>query len=187
MLQTCAPPISLDRIAARVRASSNFRFSWQFFRSNGVDIRSAGDIHASLAEIVSNSNLHAFLRSSFVDMYAPEFTIDTPHEHSEICSSPGKFEDVLARAANDHLGAYSTGPRDSTEAEMMEISHLFGALGDYHSYELRPGNSPDCPICRQHNSHLFTSWFYDVAWDWCFFVAWPAKDILWMGCLTDTD
>jgi hypothetical protein len=52
---------------------------------------------------------------------------------------------------------------------------------------LLPGNSPDCLACRNHNNHLFSTWFYGVAWDWCLFAIWPHCDLFWVGCLTDTD
>ena len=41
--------------------------------------------------------------------------------------------------------------------------------------------------CRKHNGHLFSDWFYGVAWDWCYCVIWEARGLVGLLCMTDTD
>jgi len=67
------------------------------------------------------------------------------------------------------------------------MKNALASLGVYDAYELIAGNVPGCPICKDASNHVFTNWFYGIVWDWCMFVVWPKKQILWMGCLTDTD
>jgi hypothetical protein len=94
---------------------------------------------------------------------------------------------VLAQAANDHLGAYSSDLRQSTPGEMRVIDELFSSVGPYCAFSIVPGSVPTCPVCREYDHRNFSSWFYGVAWDYCYLVTWPKSELIWMGCLTDTD
>jgi hypothetical protein len=186
-LATCDGPLPLEDLAARVRKSSNFRFSWQYYQCSGINPQSPGSVRQALEAIIVTPELHEFLRESFDPMYAEAFELEPLHEHYRVAAAAGEFEDTLARAASDHLGAYSKVLRDATATEKQEIIEVFGCIGQYCAYELLPGNVNACRACRDRNNHLFTNWFYGVAWDWCFFVVWPGRDLLWVGCLTDTD
>jgi hypothetical protein len=104
-----------------------------------------------------------------------------------VAAVDGAFEQILARAAADQLGAYSRILSEATPAQVAEIQALFGSLGPYRAFELNPGSVSGCPTCRHHNNHLFTSWFYGVAWDWLFCVRWTNSPVTWIGCLSDTD
>jgi hypothetical protein len=186
-LITCASPFSLDDLAARVRKSSNFRFNWQFFRTDGIAPQSPLEVRNALEAIIANPDLHRFLEQSFQAMYAKAFEIESLHEHCQIVPAENEFENILASAAGDHLGAYSGEMRSAKPGETQGIKDLFGAFGNYSSFQLLPGNVPDCSTCRVYNSHLFSTWYYGVAWDWCLFASWPNRKLFWMGCLTDTD
>jgi hypothetical protein len=186
-LATCDSPFSLDDLAARIRKSSNFRFDWQFFEHSGVDLRSPAAVRRALDTIAATPELHRFLRESFEPPGHAVFEIEPPHAHCPVVPAAEDFEDILARAAGDHLGAYSRILRGATADEKQQIRDLFQDAGDYHAYQLVPGSVPGCPTCRGYNNQIFTNWFYGVAWDSCLFATWPHFDLLWMGCLTDTD
>lgn len=180
-LATCDAPFSLDELAARIRKSSNFRFCWQFFHCGGIDPQSTTDIRQALEAIIATPELHEFLQESFEPMYAEAFEVTPLHEHCCVISATGELENTLACAANDHLGAYSQTLRDATAAEAEEIENLFGSIGQYCGYQLLPSSG------GRHNDHVFSSWFFGIAWDWCLFAFWPHRNLLWVGCLTDTD
>jgi hypothetical protein len=186
-LAPCDSLFSLDDLAGRIRESSNFRFVWQFYEHRGVDPRSPADVRRALDTIATAPELHRFLRASFDPLYHPVFEIDTPHVHCPTAPAAGDLESLLAQAAGDHLGAYSRILRDATVDEKREVRELFLSTGDYQAYQLVPGSVAGCPTCRLYNHHLFTNWFYGVAWDYCLFAVWPGLDRFWMGCLTDTD
>ena len=93
----------------------------------------------------------------------------------------------MTRASLDRLGAYSRDLSPSTAEEREAVHKLFSRMGPYSAFKIDPGTHPDCDICRQHNSHLFSNWFFGVAWDYIFLVSWPLASLFWMGCLTDTD
>ena len=186
-LVPCPDSFSLESLAARICASSNFRFSWQFYRFTGIDPRYPVGIRRALADVIAHPDLHRFLRDSFVPAYDPTFHIGPVHEHCVIANDPDAFANTLATAANDHAGAYSKTLRDATTPEKQQIHDRFSTIGDHHAYDLRPGNLPDCPRCRDQDNHVFSTWFYGVAWDFTLFATWPAQKLLWMGCLTDTD
>jgi hypothetical protein len=186
-LAPCDDPFSLDDLAARIRRSSNFRLNWQFYQCSGIDPRSPANIRQALEAIIATPQLHKFLLESFEPMYAEVFEVNPLHEHCRIEAAAGEFENTLARAAGDHLGAYSEQLRDATAAERQEIKDLFACFGEYFPYVLLPGSVSGCPVCRNHNNDLFSSWFFGVAWDWCLFALWPRRKLLWVGCLTDTD
>jgi len=183
----CDSPISLDDLSGRIRKSSNFRFSWQFYQCGRVDLQWPANIQQALEAIIATAELHEFLRESFEPVYAQEFEVVQLHEHCRVDTAAGDFENILARAAGDHLGAYSQQLRDASISEKQEIKGLFGCLGEYRTFELLPGSNSECRVCQNSNNHLFSSWFYGVAWDWCLIAAWPRSDLLWVGCLTDTD
>lgn len=180
-LATCDAPFSLDDLAARIRKSSNFRVCWQFYQCNGIVPQSPEDIRQALESIIATPELHKFLQESFEPLYSEAFEVEPLDERCFVAAAAGEFENILARAASDHLGAYSRDLRDATAAEMQEIKDLFGYIGEYCPYELFPGSG------GHYNNHLFSSWFFGVAWDWCLFALWPRCNLLWVGCLTDTD
>src|SRR5262249_53356300 len=177
-LATCASAFSLDELAARIRKSSNFRFSWQFYQCRGVDPQSPSNIRRALEAIIATPELHKFLQESFEPMYAEAFEVEPLHEHCRVDAAGGEFENILARAAGDHLGAYSQVLRDATAAERQPIRELFKCMGEYRAYELLPGSVATCPTCCNHNNHLFSSWFFGVTWDWCLFALWPRRNLL---------
>ena len=184
-LTACDDLFSLEDLAQRIRASSNFNFAWQFYHFAGFDPRSTNDVLAAVDAIVADSNLHRFLRDSFQPIYDLKFEIEPRHEHCKIAPATGKLEEILAQAAADHLGAYSK-LMDATASEKQAIQKLFGQAGPYIAYELQPGDVPGCKKCGNY-SVIFTNWFYSVAWDWCLMAIWPDIELLWVGCLTDTD
>jgi hypothetical protein len=173
-------------LAVRIRSSSNFSFCWEFYQFDGIDPRSPAGVREALDLIIGAPDLHQFLRASFDDMYEEKFTIEPLHEHCRVEGTP-EFESILAAAAADHLGAYSPDSRSATAEECAEIATIFHGAGDYRAYQVLPGNVVGCSPCQVSNNHLFTNWFFGVAWDWCFLTTWPARKLLWMGCLTDTD
>jgi hypothetical protein len=185
-LVTCDSPFSLQDLASKICASSNFRFDWQFYQFDEIDPRSPVSIRDALDSIITVPDLHRFLRDSFDAMYDSVFEIKPVHDHCRIAAASGELEDVLARAAGNHLGAYSRDLRSASLHEKGKIEELFGQIGGYIAYQLLPGSESGCSECRDYN-HLFTNWFYRVAWDWCLFAVWPKRKVLWMGCLTDTD
>ena len=186
-LSTCDSPFSLDDLAARIRKSSNFRFAWQFYRLSGMELRSPSDVRQALETIIANADLHRFLQNTFESMCDEAFESEPLHEHCQVADASEEFVNILASAAGDHLGAYSRELRPANAGEKLEVKELFGCVGSYYAFQLLPGNVPDCSTCREYNNHLFTTWFYGVAWDWCLFVSWPSRELFWIGCLTDTD
>lgn len=180
-LARCDAPFSLDDLAARIRKSSNFRVCWQFYQCSGIDPQSPANIRQALETIVATPELHKFMQESFVPMYAEAFEVEPLNERCRVDAVTDEFENTLARAGGDHLGAYSRSLRDATAAEIKEIKDIFGSIGPYRAYELVPGSG------GHHNDHLFSSWFFGVAWDWCLLALWPRRNLIWVGCLTDTD
>ena len=73
------------------------------------------------------------------------------------------------------------------EALLTGVTMLSSRLGHFYAFTTVPGSQDGCDICANLNSHLFSNWFFDVAWDFTFFVTWPDARTLWMGCLSDTD
>jgi len=117
-----------------------------------------------LARVVEAPDCHAFLRESFEVGPGESFTIESVHEHSNLAIADGSFEQTLARAAADRLGAYSRDLSDATVSQVGAGRDLFGAPGSYSAFVLTPGTVAGCPVCADYNGHLFTSWFYGVAW-----------------------
>jgi hypothetical protein len=140
-------------------------------------------VRGILGAVIDRSDCHAFLIDS---LERGPFIIERLHEHVGFVVSDS-FEQVLARAAADQLGAYSRILSDAPPDQIKEIHAIFGALGPYTAFELTPGNVSGCAVCKVYNNHLFTSWFYGVAWDWLFCVRWTERPLAWIGCLSDTD
>ena len=180
-------PIDLQTLAASIRRSSNFRFSWQFYSVFTEALDSLGTVAKILDAIIAQPELHSFLAETLDDIYPRQFRIEPLHKHASVIPDGSFFLDTVARASLDRLGAYSRDLSPSTAQEREPIHKLFSQKGRYSAFTVVPGNNPDCEICRQHNSHLFSNWFYDVAWDYTLFVSWPNSALFWMGCLTDTD
>lgn len=180
-------PIALDSLAHKIRSSSNFRFEWSWFRRSFGRGGSAETARRVLAELVADQECNRFLRDTFDAMYASGFEISPIHEHCRLEHRDKEFENILACAAADRLGAYSQHLFDASEDERRTVGDLFRALGPFQAFELLPGQSPGCQTCSEYNHHLFTNWFYGVAWDWCFVVLWEGSELTWVGLLTDTD
>ena len=181
-------PFSLDGLAARIRGSSNFSFCWQFYQCNGIKAQSPASVRQALEAIIATPDLSKFLQDSLKqEQHAQTFEIKPLHEHCKFEADTDALEKILAQAAGDHLGAYSRLLRDANAAEKQEIKDLFASIGEFRAFELLPGNDPACPVCRYYENHLFSNWFFGVAWDWCFLAIWPDSNLLWVGCLTDTD
>ena len=177
----------LAQLAGEIRRSSNFRFAWQFFDSGSRAVTSPEGARALLEGVTVVAEWHRFLRATFEPMYEPDFGIEPIHEHAIVEMAQHEFANTLARAAGDRLGAYSRDLHDATPSELQRIEDLFGKNGPFVAFQLLPGNHPGCKQCAHHNNHLFSSWFYGVAWDWCFVLSWPESHRAWIGCLTDTD
>jgi hypothetical protein len=181
------PLFSLDALAARIVKSSNFRFAWQFYSYKTIDPLSPDGVRDATDYIADTPVCHKFLRDSFDSMYDDTFSIEPIHEHCAFIRAEDRLANVLAAAANDTLGAYSRHIRDASPRQRSKITRIFSSAGDFLAFELRPGNLRGCRDCEEHNSHAFSTWFYRVAWDWCFVVTWPQSEYLWLGCLTDSD
>lgn len=185
-------PLSLHHLAMRICEVSNFRFAWQWYRCDSRVLTTAANVRRVLSTILTVPEYHRFLQESFEEWLHDQVEIDqfeivSLHKHCELVSAEGEFENVLGRIANNHEGAYSSLTERATSAEIDQIRGLFGSLGDYLAFDLVPGSEPSCPNCKDRNNHLFTNWFYGVAWDWCFLLTWPADGRVWLDCLTDTD
>ena len=180
-------PFDLQHLAASIRNSSNFRFAWQFFSVSAADLDSIGSVAEILDVIVTQPVLHSFLANSLDEIYPREFQIAPLHKHASIVRDGAAFLDTLSRASLDRLGAYSRDLSRSTADERKPIHKLFSRMGHYTAFTIEPGRNQSCNICQEHNSHLFSNWFFDVAWDYIFLLSWPQASMFWMGCLTDTD
>lgn len=187
LLAAAEIPFDLEPLASRIRASSNFCFDWQWYRRAPRRPPSGEEAMRLVAAVCRDGELHGFLHRSRDPDDEASFEIELPHSHSRFLPADGGLEQVLARAAADRLGAYSSSLAEARPAEVEEIRMLFSAAGRYRPFELRPGAIPGCEGCREWGSQLFSSWFYGVAWDWCFCVFWEGTDLVWLGCLTDTD
>jgi hypothetical protein len=180
-------PIDFTQVASKIRSSSNFRIAWQFFMLDEINAIRPTACRAFLEAIVSVPEWHAFLRDSFDDAYSPEFEIYPMHGHCEIRECTEDFVDTFAQAAFDLLGAYSRVHRRSTVEEREYIETLLSPLGRFEAYSIFAGTEENCHVCRQYDHWLFTNWFYDVAWDFAYFIVWPDRKIVCVCCLTDTD
>jgi hypothetical protein len=182
-----AAGVSLDEVAVRIRRSSNFRFSWQWFARDAAIEPSADAAQRVLADVVTSPSNHEFLRASFSDLYARSFTIEPLHEHSHFIEGTKAIEAILARAAGNRLGAYSPVYTEPDAAYDDMVRRAFSSVSPFVAFQLQPGAVATCPACAEHCSHLFSNWFYGVAWDWCFCLFPLTRPLAWVGCLTDTD
>jgi hypothetical protein len=180
-------PVSWEGLAARIRRSSHLRFNWQWFSLDAVPAASPAGARGILDRVVSDPACHRFLEASFTARYEPAFKIEPVHDHCRAVDVTRELEGILARAATDRLGAYSRELVDAPAPEVMEIRAMLRPVFPYNAFSLEPGNVARCSACKSHNNHLFTSWFYGVAWDWCFCLLPQGRPIAWVGCLTDTD
>ena len=180
-------PIDLKELATSIRRSSNFRFTWQFFTVTGKDLDSIGTVAELLSIVIEQPQLHSFLAKTLDEIYPRHLEVEPLHKHASIVLDPSSFLDTMARASLDRLGAYSRNLSPATADEREVIHKQFSQIGRYWAFTIDPGNSRDCSICQQHNNHLFSNWFYGVAWDYIFLVSWPHASVFWIGCLTDTD
>lgn len=186
-LVEAAAPVSLAHLAARIRRSSNFRFEWQWFSLDAVPVACAAAARGILGSVVSDPACHRLLQDSFENLYEPEFRIEPLHEHCRVVDAGDGFAGTLAQAATDRLGAYSRELIEAAPSEVEAVRNIFAPVWPYSVFSLEPGNESGCPACADFNNHLFTNWFYGVAWDWCFCLLPHGKAIAWVGCLTDTD
>jgi hypothetical protein len=188
MIPVAGDGVSLDfeQIAARIRRSSNFRVAWQLFEWDRPCKATARTARQVLETIVLVPELQAFLASSEPPLAKPP-NVQRIHAHCVFKTAFGTFERSLARAASDRLGAYSRILADAPAEEIKGVEKLFLGLGPYVPFELLPGDVEGCAECRRHNGHLFSDWFYGVAWDWCYCVIWEDRSLVGLLCMTDTD
>jgi hypothetical protein len=175
---------AFELFASRIRGSSNFRVAWQMFQCDGPCKATPRTARQILETICLVPELHLFL--------APEVQDQPPsalhlHEHCFLEPAAGSFENILARAVADRLGAYSHSLAEATRNEMNAVRDLFNGPGSYVSFELLPGEVAECATCQAHNGHLFSDWFYAVAWDWCHCIIWETRKLALLWCMSDTD
>ena len=183
-----ADAVGLDfkQIAGRIRRSSNFRVAWQLFEWDGPRKATPRAARQILEMIVLVPELQTFLASSEPPFTEP-LNVQHLHAHCVFKAAGGTFERTLARAATDRLGAYSRILADAPPEQIRDVEQLFQGLGPYVPFELLPGEVEGCVVCRGHNGHLFSDWFYGVAWDWCYCVFWEERGLVGLLCMTDTD
>jgi hypothetical protein len=188
LLLTLLPeaPLDLRALARSIRASSNFQFEVIFFRWES-DGRPIADAARSILEtFIATPDLHAPLRERFHGGYrGASFEISGLEPHARVVPAED-FEKELARASLDRAGAYSRSLQQASAEEAREVSELFGTLGCYEVGQLVAQQAPGCPTCGWE-AHLFTNWFFGVAWDWCYVVLWREARVAAIVCMTDTD
>ncbi len=177
-------PIDMSDAASKIRASSNFRFAWQFHQIDGVETVDANACRALLNAVVADPTLHEFLRSSIDDIYPREFEICPLHDHCQFANAPMILSiPLLAVCLTTWARIHATFEnRTPTNAALCE--RHFRLLGDFAAYSIFPGNDPDCDECKQYNHQVYSNWFFDVAWDYTYFVVWPDSKIVWVGCFS---
>lgn len=178
-------PLDLTEVATRLRSSSNFRFAWQFYQIADAPEKMVDACRSLLENVVVYPELHEFLRTTNNGVYRHEFKMWHVAEPCEVRECTADFTDTFASAVFDHLGAYSNILRPATQHERKYVEGIFSRMGDFVAYSLFECDATTSPrYCR---GPLFSSWFYDVGCDYAYFVAWPQRNIIWLGCLTDTD
>jgi len=175
---------AFERLASRICGSSNFRVAWQMFQCDGPCKATPRTARQILETACLVPELHLFLAPEVRDQWPSRLHL---HEHCTIEPAAGSFENILARAVSDRLGAYSHSLAEATCDEMGGVRDVFNGLGSYVPFELVPGGVPGCATCQEHNSHLFSEWFYAVAWDWCHCIIWEARKLALLWCMSDTD
>ena len=178
--------LDFQPIAARIQRSSNFRVAWQLFEWVGPCEATPRTAWHALETIVLVPEYQAFLANSGPPFTKPP-TVQPIHAHCEFKTACGTFERTLARGAADRLGAHSRILTDASPGQISDVEKVFRGPGPYVPFELLPGEVAGCMECRGHNVHLFSSWFYGVAWDWCYCVIWEDRSLVGLLCMTDTD
>ena len=186
IIEALPAPFDLSELEKSIRASSNFSFACPFYRYENANPVSPRGARAFLDAIIATPELQAELRHTFATLYSTTFEIYALEPHAVFEPAADRMENLLASASRNHAGAYSLNLRDATGSEKTLIATQFGILGDYLVLELVGREHPGCPTCDR-TSHLFSNWFYGVAWDWCFLVVWPVAKIAALVCATDTD
>ncbi len=177
----------VDRLADRIRGTSNFRVARQLFQCDAAYRATPRTARQILDTICMVPEFQQFLADDVSPPPLEGASAPQLHEHSVIAAANGSFEETLARGAADRLGAYSRSLASATASEVEAVRAVFASHGDYAPFELRSGEAPGCSTCREHNGHLFSEFFYSVAWDWCFCVIWEGRKLALVWCMTDTD
>jgi hypothetical protein len=178
--------VHFEQLAARIRRSSNFRVAWQLFEWDGPCKASPRTARQVIETIALVPEYQTFLANSEPPFTKP-LNIQPIHAHSVFKAAGGTFERTLARAAADRLGAHSRIRADALPEQIRDVENRFQRPGPYVPFELLPGEVNGCLACRGHNAHLFSDWFFGVAWDWCYCVIWEARRLVGILCMTDTD
>ncbi|MEP2935743.1 MAG: hypothetical protein ABJM06_14980 [Gilvibacter sp.] len=179
--------IDLKQLEMNISKSSNFQFAHQFFYVNTSSLHDSNKLPYVINQIADDPELHQFLVNNFNNIYSVEFEINHLNKYSYFEKSRELFGQILAGASNDILGAYSIQLRAPKPKEVEEIYEVFDSLGMFEGFVLAT-RKPERNI--EHNTQgtaHFSSWFYDVAWDYLIVATWPKDNILWLGCLSDTD
>jgi hypothetical protein len=183
------PTVAAGRRQGRaIRASSNFHFEVIFFRWEGDGRPVAEAAHTVLETFIATPELHSPLRERFHGGYRPgtPFEISPLEAHAALVAAGDELEGELARASLDRAGAYSRSQRPASADEVGVVAEMFGALGRYEVAKLVAQPVPGCPTCGWCG-HLFSNWFFGVAWDWCYVVLWREARTAAIVCMTDTD
>ncbi|PHR88853.1 MAG: hypothetical protein COA78_36165 [Blastopirellula sp.] len=130
---------------------------------------------------------HSFLADQDPQSEGEQYTFDPIHRHARWVANNEEVLDILARGRLNKLGAYSTSHQEPSRQEKDRIDALLSAKGPYKSYSLWQGDDPTCAVCSQYNNHLFSNFFYEVAWDWCIQIVWADVQECCIIFLTDTD
>jgi hypothetical protein len=181
-------PIDHRDLSRAIRASSNFQFEIIFFRWEDDGRPVAEAARSVLETFIATPELHAPLRERFHGGYRPgtTFEISPLEAHAVLLAADGELDGELARASLDRAGAYSQSLQPASLTEARAVSKIFGALGRYEVAKLAAQPVPGCPTCGW-NGHLFSNWFFGVAWDWCYVVLWREARTAAIVCMTDTD
>jgi hypothetical protein len=180
-------PLPFRGLATRIRSSSNFRVASQLFQWEGPCPATPRTAKQALETIVLVPELQTFLTESLDAHDKSPFQIAPLHEECSFEQAHGAFERTLARAAADRLGAYSRILAEAIPRDVEAVQNVFEALGPYVPFEFPLGQPERCTQCSRKPREYFSSWFYGVAWDYCFCVIWESCRLVWIGCMTDTD
>ena len=180
-------PLDFRGLAAKIRSSSNFRVASQVFQWEGPCPATPRTAKQALDTIVLVPELQTFLTESLDPHDTSPLQIEPLHAECIFERASGSFERTLARAAADRLGAYSRILAEAIPADVESVQNVFRALGPYVPFEFLLGQPERCVQCRHEPREYFSSWFYGVAWDYCYCVIWESRRLVWMGCMTDTD
>jgi hypothetical protein len=179
--------LELERLAERVRSSSNFRVAAQLFHFDAACKPTSRTARQILDTLCMVPEFQRFLSDDLSPLPVESASTLQLHEHCVMGLANGAFEQTLARGAADRLGAYSRSLAEATASEVEEVRAIFSAQGVYAPFELRSGDVSGCSTCQERNGHLFSDWFYAVAWDWCFCVICEDRKMALVWCMTDTD